>query len=452
MLINTNSQTSKDIIAGIIVFFSVFYILPLNASILSDANGANMNFNAVYIGTALLTALASISMGLYTKLPLIISTGIGINFFFSYSLCGNLNYSWQQSLLIIFVASILFFMSCLLPIRKKIIECFSVDLASILTSCVGVFIIIIGLKNAEIITENFELGNFEDNKILLTLFGIIITFIFNYINIKRLPKLTQIFNTYAILFSMIITASILYFFGDKINIENVTQNVQQIQFAEFFNTYNNVKISPELFSIFYLPKTYAIILSLVIFYIIDSLGTIIALYTKLALFADGKISKQGEKSLLVDSGVSIFSPLLLTSPPTIFLESNISIQSGAKTGLTSIVVGILFLLSIFVLNIFPFFSLFFSPIITTAALIIIGEKMFICIKNINYKDNILLITTLVMVITLITTETLTNGIGVSFICYSLLMLCCGRKKEVHKFIFIISFLYILYYIINYNLQ
>ena len=82
MLINTNSQTSKDIIAGIIVFFSVFYILPLNASILSDANGANMNFNAVYIGTALLTALASISMGLYTKLPLIISTGIGINFFF----------------------------------------------------------------------------------------------------------------------------------------------------------------------------------------------------------------------------------------------------------------------------------------------------------------------------------------------------------------------------------
>lgn len=444
-MLNVSSQIKKDIIAGVVVFLSMFYILPLNATILSAENGANMNFNAVYIGTALLTAISSIIMGLYTKLPLVISTGIGINFFFSYSLCGNLNYSWQQSLLIIFVASIIFFLSCLLPLRKKIIECFSTDLATILTSCVGVFIIIVGLKNAEIITD-FELGNFKDSKIMPTIFGIIMAFIFNYINIKIFPKLTQVLNTYAILFSMLLTASILYILDD-----NIEKNIQTIQFSEFINTYKNVDFSQQLFNIFYLAKTYAIILSLVIFYIIDSLGTIVALYTKLGLFCDGKISKQGEKSLLVDSGVSIFSPLLLTSPPTIFLESNIAIQSGAKSGLTSIIVGLLFLLSIFIVNIFPLFTLFFSPVVTTAALVIIGEKMFSCIKYINYKDNILLLTTLIMIFTLLATETLTNGIGVSFICYSLLMVFSGRKNEVHNFIFIISFLYILYYIINYNL-
>ena len=193
------------------------------------------------------------------------------------------------------------------------------------------------------------------------------------------------------------------------------------------------------------PKTYAVIFSFIFVNLFDTTGTMLAVGS-----GAGFINERGElvganKALLVDAGGAVVSGILGTSPVTSFVESNVGVEMGGRTGLTAVVTGILFLLSIFA---YPIFSIFSHSSVTAMALIAVGSMMFADLKNINWNDKIIVATTFLIVILMILCYSISDGLGIGIIFYCLMMSASKRGKEVNKVIYIIALFYVLSYVLN----
>ena len=434
----TNFQT--EFIAGLTTFMAMSYIIFVNPAVLSQTG---MDYNAVYGATILASIIGTLVLGLYANVPYAQSAGIGLGSLFTYTICGSMGYTWQQALAMVFICAVINLMITLTSIRKKIITSIPTHLQEAITVGIGLFITYIGLMNAGLIEFQAEsvkngfaqevipqIANFGKPEVLLAIVGLLLTIILLVMKVKG-----------AYLISIVATTLL-----------GIPGGVTQL--PSFANYTILPSLSPTLFKLdivgLFTAKTSIIIVIMTIFTLcisdlFDSIGIFIGTGKKAGIFKqtkDNKLPKKFEKALVADSIGTVFGSLLGTSNVTTYLESTTGIEAGGRTGLTSVFVAFFF-----------FLALFISPIISmvpTAAvapiLILIGVSMIENIGSIDWKDIAIAIPAFFTVILMPLSYSITTGIEIGFILFTLINYITGNKKEVSPVMAILTILFIINFV------
>lgn len=410
---------STEIRAGFTVYLTMAYILFVNPVILKDAG---VPFNGCVVGTALAAGITSILMGLIANFPLALAAGMGLNSVLAYNIVLGLDVSWQVAMGLIFLDGLIVFILVMAGFREAVMNAIPVSLRHAIAVGIGLFLSLIGMMHAGIVVidKNSLLpspGNFSNPETLLATIGIIITAIFIILRIKG-----------AILLGILLTT----FIGIMAKIAQLPSSFSKPDFS----TIGALDISGALnFSL--VPALF----SFIIVDFFDTLGTVTAIgYQANLVDSEGKIKKL-KQILGVDAIGAMLGGIFGASSTTSYIESAAGIMEGGRTGITAIVTGILFLLSIIIA---PFASIVVSQA-TAPALVIIGFLMMQSITRIDFNDVETSIPAFIIIITMPFTYSISHGIGYGFIMYTILKLVRGKYKEIHPLMFVISLIFAIYF-------
>lgn len=412
-----------EVIAGITTFLTMSYILAVNPDILS---AASMDKGAVFTATALSSALATILLAFLAKLPLAQAPGMGINAFFAYTLVQGMGYSWQTALTVVLVEGIIFVLLTLFNIRDKIVDCIPLNLRYAISVGIGMFIAFLGLKNVGIIVHNdatlVALGYFTPAA-LIGILGIILSGVLCYWNVKG-----------ALFIGIILTTLI----GIPFGITNLPEGFTIISKPQ--------SISPTFFQFDFASlwdfDLIVVTLILVFMDLFNTIGTLVG-----AANQAGMVTKEGniphmKEALLSDAVGTCIGAVCGTSTVTTFVESSAGIAEGGRSGVTSLVTGLLFVL-----------ALFFSPLFliipsaaTTGALFLVGVFMMNGLKDIELNDITESLPALVTILSMVLTYSIAEGIVLGMLAYSMMKICTGRFKDMHPTLYVLTILFILKYI------
>ena len=434
-----NSSFKVEIIGGISAYLSMAYIIFVNPIILSQAG---MNSDAVFVATIISAAIATLIMGLYAKFPLALAPCMSMNAFFAYSVVLGMGFSWQQALACVFVSSIIFMILTLTGLRVKIITAIPNVLKIAGNIGLGLFIAFVGLKNADIIIfdENtlIKFGTLTDPNTLIACFGLIVLFL---LLVKK--------SKYAVFFSMALTVIfglVLHYFNPLGLETTVLQTLPTLPETLFVSPVSIIKTMFDE-TMFVAVKTIPEIMTfsglsvILTFAFLDFMGTSTTLNAATSQIENYDIPVDSKKIYFADAIGSFFGAIFGTSNVTTFIESVGGLVSGARTGLVAVVVAILFLLSLFL---HPFLSLITSAV-TTPALVAIGVFMFINIKDINWTKGFEeTIPAFLTIILMPLTGSIALALSVGFLMYTILMVIAKRHSEIHKYMYIISFVAFVY--------
>lgn len=440
------TDVKTEVMAGITTFMTMAYILPTNTIILS---AAQMDSGAVFTATALASALATFIMGTYANMPFVLSAGMGLNAYLSYTVVIGMGYTWQEALAAIFVEGLIFIFLSLTNVREAVFNAIPPALKIAVTVGIGIFISFLGLQNAHIVVagptlvtmysfkHSIESGMFssEGITVLLALIGMLITAFLLIKNVKG-----------SVLFGIIIT------WGLGMICQAVGLYVPNPE-KGFFNLFPDgiismpASISPTFmqidFSSIFSFEFFTILCAFLMVDFFDTLGTVVGCATKANLLdKDGKLP-QIKEVLLSDAIGTTAGSLLGTSTITTFVESSAGIAEGGKTGLTALTAGCLFLA-----------ALFFSPIFlaipafaTAPALIIVGFLMMQQVAKINWTDDSLTaIPAYITIFSMAFMYSISEGICFGVISYTILHVFAGKGKDVTPLMYILTVLFILKYI------
>ncbi len=323
-----------EVMAGIITFLSMAYIIFVNPDMLS---ATGMDQGAVFTATILASVIGTLIMGLFANFPVALAPGMGMNAFFTFTVVLTYGYSWQQALAGIFVSGIIFMILSVTGLRELIINSIPKSLKHAVGVGIGFFIAFIGLVNAGIVVNNeatlVGLGNFTDPNVLLAVFGVIVML---FLLVRKVPA--------AIFIGMVATVIIGLFTGLIAMPTQVVSAVPSLEptFGALFEAL------PSIFSFDMVP----IIFSFLFVDFFDTAGTLISVGTNAGLInKDGELI-DADKALLSDSTATVIGSVLGTSSTTSFVESLAGVGAGGRTGLTAVVTAICFLV-----------MLFFSPLL-----------------------------------------------------------------------------------------
>jgi AGZA family xanthine/uracil permease-like MFS transporter len=431
----TNLRT--EIIAGFTSFVAAMYIIIVNPSILSQAG---MSYNAVLTATVLLSAFSSIMMGVYAKNPILVAPGMGINAYFTYSMVIGMHIPVETALGAVFWSGIIFLLLSVFRIRTMILKAIPISIRYGTAVGIGLFITLIGLHNAGFITTKapfIGMGTF--NALTLTFIaGLFITAILVVLRVKG-----------ALITGIIITTILSYpigrWYGDasSVNFGNpVLISVKDIVSMPDFGYFFRLDLISSLkLSIF--PATFGLLFT----DMFDSISTFVGVAE-----AGNLKNKSGEpdnihQSLVTDSFATIFGGLFGTSSGTAYIESAAGIQAGGRTGLTAVVVGLLFI---------PF--MFLAPlakvvpsIATAPALVIVGVYMMKPVRNIPWDEMDEAIPAFLALILIPLTYSITQGIIWGFLTYTILKIVKGKTSEIHPMLWIIDAFSILLLVVEMGL-
>jgi len=448
---NTNLKT--EILAGITTFITVAYIIFVNPNILRFA-GMNLNgvkgdaaaaFNAlndpivasVFTATCISAAIGTFIMSLYANLPFVLAPGMGLNAFFTFSVCITLKYSWQQALAAVFISGILFILITVTSIREKIVNALPHNLKLAISGGIGLFIAMIGLKSGGIIVANpdtlVSFGNFTNVRVLLTIIGITITAILMARGIKGAMLLGILLTTI-----IGIPMGITNLSGVKILSAppSIAPTLFHLDFKGLLG-HGGVGVVGALSSVLMVIITFSLV------DLFDTIGALVGTAQKANMLEpDGKV-KNMHKAMLSDAVATTFGSMLGTSTLVTCVESTAGITEGGRTGLTSFTVGILFVLSLFfsgIVGIVP-------PEATAPALVIVGALMLGAIKEIDFSDFTEALPVFFTIAIMPFSYSIANGIASGIIFYPIVKLATGKRKEVHPIIYILAALFILRFIL-----
>ena len=441
----------KEVLAGVTIFLAMAYILPVNSIMLASTG---LPIGGVFFATAMSAAIATLIMGLLANLPVALAPGMGLNAFFTYTLVNfGLGYSPKAALAAVLVSGILFLIISVTGLRKTVINAIPQGLKLSVGAGIGFFIAFIGFKNAGIIVgdENtfVTLGNLAHPTVLLALFGLILVVILYALKFK-FALITAIIST-AIL-GLILNALGIDFMPvyDKTGMSGVWSGASETfglafcGFKELFSSWNAI----------------VVIFSLLFVDFFDTAGTLMAIGNQAGLINDEGVIEGGEGALVADSIGTVAGAILGTSSVTSYIESSTGIEQGGRTGLTSIVVAILFILSIFLYPVLSIFNgvvvgtnafgdaIIFSPV-TAMALIMVGTLMFSQLKDINWEDKAIVISGFFTVIIMILSYSIATGIAVGFVFYPIIKVAQKKAKEVNPVMYGLALLFILYFVITF---
>ena len=434
----TNVYT--EFIAGLTTFMAMSYIIFVNPTVLSQTG---MDYNAVYGATILASIIGTLVLSLYANVPYAQSAGIGLGSLFTYTLCGSMGYSWQQSLAMVFICAVINLIVTLTSFRKKIITAIPNVLQEAITIGIGLFITYIGLMNAGFIvfkaddvTNGFAsnviptIATFNTPTVLLSILGILLLIILVVLKVKG-----------AYLISIILTTIM----GIPLGVTQLPDFSNYTIFSSLAPTFMQLDFAGLLTAKASLTVVFMTIFTLCISDLFDTIGIFIGTGKKSGIFKisnNNKLPKKLERALVADSTGSLFGSMLGTSNVTTYLESTAGIEAGGRTGLTSLFVSLFF-----------FLALFISPLIKmvpTAAvapvLIMIGLTMIEGIGNINWKDMVIAIPAFFTIVLMPLAYSITTGIEIGFILYTLINYIVGNKKEVSPIMVILSILFIINFV------
>lgn len=452
------STISREIIAGIAVFFAMLYILPVNSEMLAfnvdkgtGMSGATVG--SVFAATALASAISTLIMGLVANYPIALSAGMGMNAVIAFTVCGVLGYSGEEALALIILSGILFLLLSLTKIRTKIVKAIPHNLKIAVSCGLGFFIAYIGLKNAGIISfttiEGYTTVSLvkinENPSVLLAFFGIFLVFALQVIKGK--------INHFSVIIAMTITAILGLILGQL--------GVQKMPSFDWSGEASgSIKELGQTFllgfkgmgSVLVKPEAYAVMFTLIFVNLFDTTATLLAV-GKDAKAIDNETGEliNGQKAVLADAIGAVVGGVLGTSTVTSFVESSVGVESGARTGLSAVTVAILFLLSLVAYPIFTIFSGKAGSLITALALVAVGAAMFNSLKDLDWTDKISIIACFITILFMVLTSSISDGIGIGFISYVIMMVASGKYKKVSLLMYIISFLFIINYIIAFTI-
>ena len=433
----------REIVAGCTTFATLSYIIFVQPALLSIAG---MEPGAVMVATCISSAGATFLMAFMTNYPIALAPGMGINAYFVFSVCQGLNLEWEQALGIVFISGMLFVILSFVGLRAAVMNALPSSLHNAIAVGIGLFIAFIGLQMCGIITLHgatfVTLGDIHSKPVLVAIFGILITLALMAHRVKG-----------AILMGILATTVLSLLFG-IVKFSGVVSAPPSIA-PTFF------KLSfPDIFSKVELIPIIFVFFSVDMF---DSIGTLTATGHEAGLLEDGKLSK-GRQALLTDAIGSVGGACLGTSTVTCYIESASGIAEGGRTGLTSVIVGLLMLLAIFfspIIKVVGGEILFDQSVVisgnpTTAtiplhpiigpALIAVGGLMLKDLININWDDFTEAIPAALTVFMMPLSFSITEGIAFGFISISFLKLVTGRHKEVNPLVHYFAVFFIARYI------
>ncbi|MFL4557216.1 NCS2 family permease [Yersinia kristensenii] len=407
-----------ELIAGITTFLTMVYIVFVNPQILGVAG---MDVQAVFVTTCLIAAFGSIFMGLLANLPVALAPAMGLNAFFAFVVVGAMGISWQVGMGAIFWGAIGFLLLTIFRIRYWMIANIPLSLRVGITSGIGLFIAMMGLKNAGIVVANPDtlvaVGNLTSHSVLLGALGFFIIAVLASRNIHA-----------AVLVSIVVTTLIGWALGDVHYSgvfsmpPSVTSVVGQVDLAGALNI-----------------GMAGIIFSFMLVNLFDSSGTLIGVTDKAGLTDHkGKFPRM-KQALYVDSISSVAGAFIGTSSVTAYIESSSGVSVGGRTGLTAVVVGILFLLVIFISPLAGMVPAYAAA----GALIYVGVLMTSSLARVKWDDLTEAVPAFVTAVMMPFSFSITEGIALGFISYCLMKLGTGRWREISPCVVVVALLFVL---------
>ncbi|MFJ7639674.1 NCS2 family permease [Peribacillus sp. NPDC097206] len=415
----TNIKT--EVLAGLTTFLTLAYIIVVNPKILSDAG---VPFEQAFTATIIATLVGTLFMAFLANYPIVIAPAMGLNAYFAYSVLGTHDISYTVAFSAVFVTGIIFVILSLTSFRSKLIEAIPNNLKHAISAGIGLFITFIGLRLSGVVTSHesnlVTLGSFRDPGVALTLIGLVITII---LMVRKIQG--------SIFIGMIITAIIALFTG-QLKIEHF---VSVPSLPEGIIVANPITSFADVVNY----GLYGVVFSILLVMLFDTTGALIGIVRQAGLLKDGKLEKAGS-AFFADSVGTTIGAMFGTSPTAASVESSAGVGSGGKTGLTALVVAILFLV-----------TAFFSPLIgavsdiaaiTAPSLIIVGSMMIKSINEIEWTHFDESFPAFLVIVTMPLTSSIANGIALGFISYPILKIARGKFKEVHPLVYIFAVLFL----------
>lgn len=416
-----STTARKEVIAGITTFLTMAYIIVVNPSILS---ATGMDFGAVFVATCLAAAIGTLIMGLWANYPIALAPGMGLNAFFSFTVVGSMGYSWQVALGAVFLSGVLFFLLSILRVREWIINSIPMSLRFGISAGIGFFLALIALKNAGVVVDHpatlVGLGDIKTPEALLFFGGFVLICALSFRQITGSVMIGIIAVTLAAM-----ALGLVEFQGLVSAPPSLAPTFMQLDIAGALN----VGIISVIFAFLFVD-------------LFDTSGTLIGAAHKGGLLdKDGKLPRLG-RALMSDSVATMSGAALGTSTTTSYVESTAGIAAGGRTGLTAVVVALLFLACL-VLS--PLASVI--PAYATApALLYVAVLMASGLKQIEWDDITESAPALITALAMPLTFSIANGIALGFITYAILKALAGRWSQLNASVALIAVLFILKFI------
>ncbi|MGY4691153.1 NCS2 family permease [Salibacterium sp. K-3] len=413
--------------AGLTTFLAMAYILFVNPSILAEAG---MDEGAVFTATAVSAAIGTLIMGLLARYPIALAPGMGLNAFFTYTVVLTMGIPWQLALFSVFVSGLIFICITLLGIREKVINAIPAQLKYAAASGIGLFIAFIGFQNAGIVVADestlVTLGDMTEPTTILACFGLVVTAVLMVLGFRG-----------GVFYGMVLTALAGIVFGLISLPDAVVGSVPSLAptFGSALSFLGEMEWSGQV-----VGQMLIVILTFLFVDFFDTAGTLYAVANQAGFVKNNKLPRAG-KALLADSSATSIGAVLGTSTTTAYIESSSGVAAGGRTGFTSVVTGVLFLL-----------ALFLSPLlvvvtneVTAPALIIVGVLMASSLRLIEWDKLEMALPAFLTIIAMPMTYSIATGIALGFIFYPITMVLKGKARDIHPIMYVLFVVFIVYF-------
>lgn len=418
-----NTNIRKELIAGIVTFLTMSYILIVNPSILGETG---MDKGALFTATTLAAICGTLFMALFANLPVAQASGMGLNTFFAVNVVLKMGYSWQFALTAVFLEGIIFILLTFFNVRELILKSIPMVLKDAIPVGIGLFISLIGMKSAGIIIANehtfMEIGDLSNPNVWIAFIGLFCAGVLLAKDVKA-----------AILIGIVVSTVFAAIFGIFHPMEEISKN-------------GIVSLPPSIepiFAKFEWDQVFTFDMLIVVFTFLlinlfDTIGTLIGVVSKAGFLDKNGNFPQAKKALFADALGTTVGAVLGTSTVTSYVESTAGVAAGGRTGLTAVGTALMF-----------FGALFFAPLFlmvpasaTAPALIIVGLFMISSVVKINFNDITESLPAFVTITFMPFTYSIAQGIIFGILSFTIIKIFSGKYKDVSIAIFIISILFL----------
>lgn len=412
-----------EVIAGITTFLTMSYILAVNPSILGMTG---MDRGSVFTATALASAIATLLLAVMAKLPFAQAPSMALNAFFAFTLVQGMGYSWEVAMTAMFVEGVIFILITFLNIREIILDSIPMNLRYAISSGIGMFIAFVGLKNAGIIETSpatfVTFGAFTPASILAML-GILLS---GVLVVKRVKG--------ALFYSILICTLIGIPMGVTILPENFLPFSMPHSMEPTFCKFD--------FDGFFTLDMAIVIFTLLFINIFDTIGTLVGLASKTGIMGEDGHIPHVKEAMMSDAIGTTIGAMMGSSTITTYVESASGIAEGGRSGMTSLVTALLFILALFLSPLF----LLIPAAATTGALVLVGVFMMDSIAKIDMEDISEALPAFITIIMMVLTYSIADGMVLGLLCFVLVKLLCGKFKDISLTMYVLAVLFILKFI------
>ncbi len=439
------STFGTELRGGVITFLAMAYILIVNPNILGPA-APGYTTEQLFTATAMAAIIACILMGIYSRFPVALAPGMGVNAFLSYTICLGMGFTFEQGLMIVFISGILFLLLTVSGWRERILDEIPGSMKLAISAGIGFFISVVGLYNAGIIVHGngsaMAIGDLGDPGVLLSLFCLLLTLVLWFMK-----------KWYAVIVGLIATWVVGIIMGNAGATSDLveqgiylipTWSPESFVSTPDFGLFGAVFTNFEMFENAMWPSFIAAAVSLFVVDMFDTAGTLIGVGGAAGMIDENGHLKNGSKALTCDAVATVAGAVCGTSTTTSFIESTTGISAGARTGIMPIVVGILFIVALF----FSGFFGTFTSACTVGALVLVGIMMIKNVKDIEWDDPVMCAMAFMTIFMMGLSGSITDGIAFGIFAFVIGKVVTKKSKEITVIIWALAIIFLIYFLLK----